>query len=391
MEKSSKRGKIPQSDWPLIMARYDSGETLASIARTYDCSPPAISYVVSRSRARQPGAMAPPKPPGATEAQLIKAPAGDPAASDNANPPAPGSASADWASPASAASSANGAPPANGQASFLSPEQSRGEMRPAQPEANSADPGARRGEPWPREANGFVRSGAAERITTPPSPTLPGLALRAAPPPQRAPASPAPTGPADGDPRRTLHLSLGNAAPGNGDAPSAEHHPAERQNSAGDGQSSQHQPAQHQPSQHHPAGERFAPPANPGMPQSPAPPDRAREGARETGFSEARPPAYHGPVQRTDADAAPRKNGSASYIDKDLRARVDSDIAAFLAAFDAALAEDTQQSRSALREATDRLLRVGARTQIELERLEARIPLPPRDNIGRSEPAWRQR
>ena len=54
MEKSNKRGKIPQSDWPLIMARYEAGETLASIARTYDCSPPAISYVVSKSRARQP-------------------------------------------------------------------------------------------------------------------------------------------------------------------------------------------------------------------------------------------------------------------------------------------------------------------------------------------------
>jgi len=96
-------------------------------------------------------------------------------------------------------------------------------------------------------------------------------------------------------------------------------------------------------------------------------------------------------MQRTEADTAPQKNGSSSYIDKALRARVDSDIAAFLAAFDGALAEDTQQSRSALREATDRLLRVGARTQIELERLEARMPLPPRDNIARGEPAWRQR
>src|SRR5437763_9925943 len=55
MEKSSKREKIPQSDCPLIMARYEAGETLSSIARTYDCSPPAISYVISRSRARQPG------------------------------------------------------------------------------------------------------------------------------------------------------------------------------------------------------------------------------------------------------------------------------------------------------------------------------------------------
>src|SRR4051794_15915761 len=72
MEKSSKRGKIPQSDWPLIMARYEAGETLSSIARTYDCSPPAISYVVSRSRARQPGGETPrPIPTG--ETQLIKA------------------------------------------------------------------------------------------------------------------------------------------------------------------------------------------------------------------------------------------------------------------------------------------------------------------------------
>src|SRR5437763_15573367 len=77
MERSSKRGKIPQSDWPSIMARYEAGETLSSIARTYDCSPPAISYVVSRSRARQPGHAQPPReaprPPAVGEPQLIKA------------------------------------------------------------------------------------------------------------------------------------------------------------------------------------------------------------------------------------------------------------------------------------------------------------------------------
>src|SRR5689334_14150660 len=70
MEKSSKRGKIPQSDWPLIMARYDAGETLSSIARTYDCSPPAISYVVNRSRSRQPAPSAP--APVVGEPQLVK-------------------------------------------------------------------------------------------------------------------------------------------------------------------------------------------------------------------------------------------------------------------------------------------------------------------------------
>ena len=55
------------------MARYEAGETLASIARTYDCSPPAISYVVSRSRAQ--GAMptaAAPSSPTPPEPQLVK-------------------------------------------------------------------------------------------------------------------------------------------------------------------------------------------------------------------------------------------------------------------------------------------------------------------------------
>src|ERR1700693_4630499 len=68
MEKPGKRGKIPQTDWPSIMARYEAGETLASIARTYDCSPPAISYIVSRSRARQPSA----EPVPLLEPQLVK-------------------------------------------------------------------------------------------------------------------------------------------------------------------------------------------------------------------------------------------------------------------------------------------------------------------------------
>ena len=50
------------------------------------------------------------------------------------------------------------------------------------------------------------------------------------------------------------------------------------------------------------------------------------------------------------------------------------------------------ESRTGLREATDRLLRAGARTRIELERLEARAPLPPRDKIGHSaQPLFRQR
>ena len=83
MEKSSKRGKIPQSDWPLIMARYEAGETLASIARTYDCSPPAISYVVSKSRARQPARDNSAMGSSGTESQLIKAIASELAATSS--------------------------------------------------------------------------------------------------------------------------------------------------------------------------------------------------------------------------------------------------------------------------------------------------------------------
>src|SRR5258707_12937056 len=86
MEKSSKRGKIPQSDWPLIMGRYEAGETLSSIARTYDCSPPAISYVVSRSRARQAGGETP-RSAAAGESQLIKAGADGAGNRDSAAPP----------------------------------------------------------------------------------------------------------------------------------------------------------------------------------------------------------------------------------------------------------------------------------------------------------------
>jgi hypothetical protein len=79
------------------------------------------------------------------------------------------------------------------------------------------------------------------------------------------------------------------------------------------------------------------------------------------------------------------------FIDRALRERVEADIEAFLTAFDAALARDTPESRAGLREATDRLLRAGARTRIELERLEARVPLSPRNGGKQYEPAGRPR
>jgi hypothetical protein len=80
-----------------------------------------------------------------------------------------------------------------------------------------------------------------------------------------------------------------------------------------------------------------------------------------------------------------------TFIDLALRHRVEGDIAAFLAAFDAALNRDTPETRAELRQATDRLLRAGARTRIELERLEARAPLSASTRSGQPESSSRQR
>jgi hypothetical protein len=346
MEKSNKRGKIPQSDWPLIMARYDAGETLASIARTYDCSPPAISYVVSRSRARQPGPEAPAaKPSSPPEPQLIKAVAGAPGEGAGGVPPRP---------PAQAVPDLPvlEAPPPAHEARPETTAAGNGQRDPEPPRPGN---GQRDPEP-PRPGNGFLRNGSGGGAGN-------GAAARAAAPatPWQRPAAAA--APPNGDQRRTLHLSLGAPPHGNGGAaPANEPPPAERT--------------------------QFA---NRGQPMA-GPADRAGNG----GGAEPAPTAHHEAARHSDAPAPQRREpgSSGAFIDRELRTRVEGDIAAFLAAFDDALAQDTPESRTALREATDRLLRAGARTRIELERLEARLPLPPRDGTGRGNGgnlAWRDR
>lgn len=308
MEKSGKRGKIPQSDWPLIMARYDAGETLSSIARTYDCSPPAISYIVSRSKAKPAGEVSPQPAP---ETQLLKAPPNGVAAN--------GSAAIE---PTAAA--------------------------PAPPAAIRREPVA--------EARSMVSGDSVAA--------------------------------ASGDQRRTLHLSLGggngpNGSDGNGHA--ALNGGANGGGNGHNGNGHGHEMprsgfAAPRPQQPQDFGERMAP--------RPAPPpfDAGRNGRDLFALSEGRPAAQ----QPRDSEAL-RKDGGV-FIGQELRSRVDGDIAAFLAAFDAALAADTQESRFGLREATDRLLRAGARTRIELERLEARVPLQPREGGAAADSAaWRQR
>jgi hypothetical protein len=370
MEKSNKRGKIPQSDWPLIMGRYEAGETLASIARTYDCSPPAISYVVSKSRARQPAPERSTVGPSGPETQLVKSTAGDSAHLGSAE------------RPRLDAPPTQGSPPQAGPPQGSLPH-SHTERR-AESMSTGLDPAAAPSIPQlgnghshrvPRDIDGSPRHDIAER----------------GPPPSRAPApvrthAQAPEGAGNGQPaavgsgtraaagspsrngadnRHRLHLSLGNGASsydGSGDTlfPSSARSVAD-ENRSGQGHAGAH-------SARPPSAAEFSE-------AGPGPDPMLRQNASEAGS---------GAIIRN-------KEGTAAFIDQELRARVDTDIAAFLAAFDAALMQDTQENRSALREATDRLLRAGARTRIELERLEARLPLSAHDRGGSDPGAWRYR
>lgn len=44
--------KIPQGEWDAIAARYAQGETISKIAQSYGCTPPAIHYILKRSKQR---------------------------------------------------------------------------------------------------------------------------------------------------------------------------------------------------------------------------------------------------------------------------------------------------------------------------------------------------
>jgi hypothetical protein len=359
MEKSSKRGKIPQTDWPLIMARYEAGETLSSIARTYDCSPPAISYVVSRSRARQPAGETP-RPAPAGEPQLIKA-AGGNCADHTGN------------RDAAAVPPAQAAPPSHAPVAAHAPE-----APPAytSPTASHPPSGDRRFEIRSGNGDGYGRPLTGEREAHASNlfaSSAPSSSRSAEPsaPQGSMPQGAAPQAPANADPRGRLHLPLGNGSQANGGSLPGEPSVAERP-----------QPPLHSPQSDNGGRPAWAVPAAQRYPE--------HQAASPTGaplHGNGGHPGAHG---RGDARSEQRKEGGGAFIDSELRARVDADIAVFLSAFDAALAEDTPESRTALREATDRLLRAGARTRIELERLEARMPLPPRDT-GRQEPAWRHR
>lgn len=341
MEKSSKRGKIPQQDWPSIITRYEAGETLASIARTYDCSPPAISYIVSRTRARSAAAEAA-APSAPIEPQLIKGPSF----------PTPIN------SMPAGLSVHNGGPAGGGETSTIPVSSNSGEIERLSSAMKPSDSGL-----FPNEPHS-PRTGEAQRPSEIGRPAqrygygpreLQAGGAPASPAPSQSPASSQ-----NGEARRTLHLSLSQ---GNGAAPGGEAHQAHVQNAPGPTYGSDNRLAGR------PQGFQAAPGQQPRPTTAAAP-------APELGPAPSPLGAVRGPAPTADSHP-PREAGA--FIDHALRERIDGDIAAFLAAFDAALDHDTPESRTGLREATDRLLRAGARTRIELERLEARVPLAARD------------
>jgi len=42
--------KIPQGEWSAIAARYAKGESITRIAQSYGCTPPAVHYILKRSK-----------------------------------------------------------------------------------------------------------------------------------------------------------------------------------------------------------------------------------------------------------------------------------------------------------------------------------------------------
>lgn len=48
-----RRGRIPHSAWPQILQRHRAGATLSELAREFDCTPSAISYIVRKAEAME--------------------------------------------------------------------------------------------------------------------------------------------------------------------------------------------------------------------------------------------------------------------------------------------------------------------------------------------------
>jgi hypothetical protein len=67
------KGKIARGEWEKITRRYEAGESLASIARDYGCTAPAIRYIVTRPTGEQSRPAAQEAAPGVSSAPAVLA------------------------------------------------------------------------------------------------------------------------------------------------------------------------------------------------------------------------------------------------------------------------------------------------------------------------------
>ena len=79
--------KIPHGEWDAIAARYAQGESISRIAQSYGCTPPAIHYILKRSKERTtPNIQQPLKPTPQALSPIVHRPVQSPDALGNARP-----------------------------------------------------------------------------------------------------------------------------------------------------------------------------------------------------------------------------------------------------------------------------------------------------------------
>lgn len=196
-ESPKKRGRIPQSAWPQILERYRGGATLSAIAREFECTPSAISYIIRKAEAA--GVQG--------ELTMEDGPAAEPAPAE-AEPAAP-------AAPAPAPAAAAPAPAA--------PVKAEAEVAEAPAPAKTVASRAAEGRPVRQR---LTTRSAAEPAAAPapaaPASATPAPAAATAP----APAQPAPT--------ETLRLNRPDPQPTPQPVPVAQPAPAPAAPAAGE-------------------------------------------------------------------------------------------------------------------------------------------------------------
>ncbi|MBK1839625.1 hypothetical protein JHL17_19630 [Azospirillum sp. YIM B02556] len=167
-ESPKKRGRIPQSAWPQILERYRSGATLSAIAREFECTPSAISYIIKKAEAAS----------GQAEADQGEASRGDAGHADD-----------DQGGAAQNEVQAADIPASPAPASQVAAGDESAPVTPAAPEAPAAAPAASEAPVEPRRAAGRTGRTTLTRAprTEPAAEQVPADTPAAAPAPAPAP------------------------------------------------------------------------------------------------------------------------------------------------------------------------------------------------------------